>query len=252
MTVIGGLFLNTFFGMKIDGLPSLSPAIRSMLLFRSIDDAMAFSIMLGVIQILLGFIMQTVNKARQDGFQAALQPVGTLMLIVGTAIWAVGRMGESFAVGPMAIGAWIARIGDTARIGLGTGAVGVLLILLFNNPHKKFWIRPLMGLWEMYGIVSGVPGDILSYIRLFALSLAGGLLGGAINLIATMIRGDSPGIFAWFFMLLVLVGGHFINFALAALGAFVHPLRLTFVEFYKSVGFAGGGRPYAPYGGKTS
>ncbi|MDT8298682.1 MAG: hypothetical protein RQ801_10305, partial [Spirochaetaceae bacterium] len=73
-----------------------------------------------------------------------------------------------------------------------------------------------------------------------------------INLIATMIRGDSPGIFAWFFMLLVLVGGHFINFALAALGAFVHPLRLTFVEFYKSVGFAGGGRPYAPYGGKTS
>jgi V/A-type H+-transporting ATPase subunit I len=252
MTVIGGLFLNTFFGMKIDGLPNISPAIRSMLLFRDIDDAMAFSIMLGVIQILLGFIMQTVNRARQDGFQAALQPLGTLMLIVGTAIWAVGRMGESFAVGPMAIGVWIAGIGDTARIGLGTASVGIILILLFNNPHKKFWIRPLMGLWEMYGIVSGVPGDILSYIRLFALSLAGGLLGGAINLIATMIRGDNPGIFAWFFMLLVLVVGHFINFALAALGAFVHPLRLTFVEFYKSVGFAGGGRPYAPYGGKTS
>ena len=252
MTVVGGVFLNTLFGMKIDGLPNLSPAIQSMLLFRNIDDAMAFSILLGVMQILLGFIMQVVNRGRQDGFQAALQPAGTFLLIVGTAIWAVGRMGKSFAIGPMAIGAWIVGIGDTATIGLGMAAFGILLIMLFNNPHKKLWIRPLIGLWEMYGIISGIPGDILSYIRLFALSLAGGLLGGAINLIATMIRGDSPGIFAWFFMLLVLVVGHFINFALAALGAFVHPLRLTFVEFYKSVGFAGGGRPYAPYGGKTS
>ena len=126
------------------------------------------------------------------------------------------------------------------------------MILLFNNPDKKMWIRPLLGLWEMYNVVSGLLGDVLSYIRLFALSLAGGLLGGAINLIATMIRGDDPGIVSWFFMLLVLVGGHFINFALAALGAFVHPLRLTFVEFYKAVGFTGGGKAYAPFGGNKS
>ena len=252
MTVIGGLFLNTLFGMKIDALPNLPEEVASFLLFRDINDAMAFSILLGVVQILIGFIMQVVNKWRQEGFAASLQPAGTFLLIIGIVVWAVGNMGSTFAVGPIPVGAWIVMLGNTVGIGLGLAAFGVLLIMFFNNPGKKFWIRPLLGLWEMYGIASGVPGDILSYIRLFALALAGGLLGGAINLIALMIRGDNPGFFSWIFMLLVLIGGHFINFALAALGAFVHPLRLTFVEFYKAVGFRGGGIPYAPYGGKTS
>jgi V/A-type H+-transporting ATPase subunit I len=196
--------------------------------------------------------MQVVNKWRQNGFTASLQPAGTFLLIVGVAIWAVGNMGRAFSVGPIPVGTWINALGNTAGLGLGMAALGILLVLFFNNPGKKIWIRPLLGLWEMYGIASGVPGDILSYIRLFALSLAGGLLGGAINLIANMIRGENPGVFSWIFMLLVLIGGHFINFALAALGAFVHPLRLTFVEFYKSVGFTGGGKPYSPYGGKTT
>ncbi len=252
MTVVGGLFLNTLFGMKIDGLPNLPDGAASFLLFRDINDAMTFSLLLGVVQIILGFTMQVINKWRQKGFPASLQPVGTLFLIVGVAIWAVGNMGPVFAVGPIPIGTWIALIGNTAVVGMSSAGLGILLILFFNNPEKKIWIRPLLGLWEMYGIASGIPGDILSYIRLFALSLAGGLLGGAINLIAVMIRGDNPGIFSWFFMLLVLIGGHFINFALAALGAFVHPLRLTFVEFYKAVGFSGGGKAYKPYGGKIT
>ena len=252
MTVIGGLFLNTLFGMKIDGIPNLPDGIGSFLLFRDINDAMTFSLLLGVVQILIGFMMQVINKWRQNGFAASLQPIGTLLLIIGVTIWAVGNMGAAFFIGPIPVGALIVSIGNTKVIGLGLAAFGVLLILLFNNPEKKIWIRPLLGLWEMYGIASGIPGDILSYIRLFALSLAGGLLGGAINLIAVMIRGDNPGVFSWFFMLLVLIGGHFINFALAALGAFVHPLRLTFVEFYKAVGFSGGGKAYKPYGGKTS
>ena len=252
MTILGGLFLNTLFGMKIDSLPNVPDGVTSFLLFRNINDAMTFSLLLGVIQILLGFSMQVVNKWRRDGFAASLQPAGTFILIIGVAIWAVGNMGSSFSIGPIPVGAMIVSLGDTKVIGLGLAAFGVLLILLFNNPKKKIWIRPLLGIWEMYGIASGVPGDILSYIRLFALSLAGGLLGGAINLIAVMVRGDNPNILSWFFMLLVLIGGHFINFALAALGAFVHPLRLTFVEFYKSVGFIGGGKAYKPYGGKTT
>ena len=92
-----------------------------------------------------------------------------------------------------------------------------------------------------------MPGDILSYIRSFALELASGLLGGAINRIALMVVGDTPGIIAGFFMVLILIGGHAISFAMAALGAFVHPLRLTFVEFYRAVGFSGGGRQYRPF-----
>jgi len=252
MTIGGGLLLNTLFGMKINRLPQLPTWVASLLLFQNMNDVMAFSIMLGVIQILFGFVLQTVNRGRRFGILGAMQPVGTFLLIVGITIWVLGLIRPVLTIGPLPVGYWMTLLGNTQSTGLTTAAIGVLLILLFNNPAKKIWMRPLLGLWEMYGIATGVPGDILSYIRLFALSLSGGMLGGAINLIATMIRGDNPGILSWFFMLLVLILGHAINFALAALGAFVHPLRLTFVEFYKSVGFSGGGISYTPFGGKTT
>ncbi|HPO50751.1 MAG TPA: hypothetical protein PLO89_10530, partial [Spirochaetota bacterium] len=45
----------------------------------------------------------------------------------------------------------------------------------------------------------------------------------------------------------VLLIGHGLNLALAALSAFVHPLRLTLLEFYKSIGFSGGGKEYTPF-----
>jgi V/A-type H+-transporting ATPase subunit I len=48
-------------------------------------------------------------------------------------------------------------------------------------------------------------------------------------------------------MVLILAFGHSLNFFMAALGSFVHPLRLTFVEFYKNAGFTGGGKKYQPF-----
>jgi len=48
-------------------------------------------------------------------------------------------------------------------------------------------------------------------------------------------------------MVLILAFGHGLNFFMALLGSFVHPLRLTFVEFYKNAGFIGGGRGYKPF-----
>jgi V/A-type H+-transporting ATPase subunit I len=91
----------------------------------------------------------------------------------------------------------------------------------------------------------------MSYIRLFALGLAGGLLGAAFNTIAfNLITKDgqvhyaSPLIIG---TILILVVGHSINFGLSIIGAFVHPLRLTFVEFYSNLGFMGGGKPYRPF-----
>ncbi len=50
--------------------------------------------------------------------------------------------------------------------------------------------------------------------------------------------------------ILFLIFGHGLNLMISSLGAFVHPLRLTFVEFYKNAGFTGGGKEYRPFGGK--
>ena len=247
MTIIGGLLLDTVFGNDITGISAFVGNIGKLAFFYDIDSAMYLAVALGIIQVLFGFLLQASNKIRAQGFFGGLQPIGTFLLIAGVVTFAMGKLGSDFAIGPISVGTVFFVFGDPSLIGLIMAATGVALVLLFNNINKKIWIRPLLGLWEMYGIASGVPGDILSYIRLFALGLAGGLLGGAINRIALMVGGDTPGIMAGFFMVLILIGGHAINFAMAALGAFVHPLRLTFVEFYRAVGFAGGGKQYKPF-----
>jgi V/A-type H+-transporting ATPase subunit I len=51
----------------------------------------------------------------------------------------------------------------------------------------------------------------------------------------------------WLLFILFLIDGHGANILIASLGAFVPPLRLTFVEFYKNAGFTGGGRAYKPF-----
>ena len=57
-------------------------------------------------------------------------------------------------------------------------------------------------------------------------------------------------IIGWLMALLVLIFGHGINFGIAMIGSFVHPLRLTFVEYYKNSEFEGGGKPYTPFARK--
>ena len=64
--------------------------------------------------------------------------------------------------------------------------------------------------------------------------------------IALQIKASSPYLGPVFFVLFLLVG-HSLNLVISALGSFVHPMRLTFVEFYKNAGFAGGGKAYRPF-----
>ena len=249
-TIAGGVMFNNFFGVRIDQIPNLPPGLASLLLFRDMNSAMHFAIMLGVVQVLAGLLMRTANSWFAEGIGGAAGSLANFLLLLGGVIWVVNGMGADFMVGPMPVGQWVAAItGGSGLQGLFIMALAVFILLFFSNMKMSLWLRPFAGLWDLYGIVTGVPGDIISYIRIFALALAGGLLGGAINLIAVMIRGDSPGLLAWFFTILVLILGHAVNFILAALGAFVHPLRLTFVEFYKAVGFKGGGKSYRVYGG---
>jgi V/A-type H+-transporting ATPase subunit I len=100
------------------------------------------------------------------------------------------------------------------------------------------------GLWDTYNMATGILGDVLSYIRLFALGLAGGMLGAAFNDLALMVKGDS--FLTWIPFILILLFGHVLNVLMSALGSFVHPLRLTFVEYFKNAGYEGKGSKYNP------
>ena len=93
-------------------------------------------------------------------------------------------------------------------------------------------------------MATGILGDVLSYIRLFALGLAGGMLGQAFNNLADMVKGDS--VITWVPFVLILIIGHILNLLMSSLGAFVHPMRLTFVEYFKNAGYEGRGAKYNP------
>jgi V/A-type H+-transporting ATPase subunit I len=95
-------------------------------------------------------------------------------------------------------------------------------------------------------MATGILGDVLSYIRLYALGLAGGMLGQAFNILADMIVKDGFSAINWLPFLLIILFGHILNIAMSSLGAFVHPLRLTFVEYFKNAGYEGKGNEYNP------
>lgn len=269
-TVAGGLILNTFFGSNVvektaDGelvtVVGIFDSLKGLVMFNNPNDRggpMVFAILLGVIQVFVGQIINAFNRLKNLGIQGVFQPLGTVLVLFGCVmmvmIWMYKPTPDNpfsnFMVGPIPVGRAIMVVGEPFSFGGMLTGAGITLILLFNSIGSgSVFVRPAKGLWELYNVFTGLLGDILSYIRIFALGLAGGLLGAAFNGIALQMK-DLPG--GVVFMILIMVLGHTLNFLLAALGAFVHPLRLTFVEFYKAVGFTGGGKPFTPFTNKNN
>ena len=76
--------------------------------------------------------------------------------------------------------------------------------------------------------------------------MTGGVLGGVFNTLAVEMSPNFP-VAHELVMGIILLLGHGINFALCMISSFVHPMRLTFVEYFKNADFTGGGREYKPF-----
>lgn len=263
-TLVGGFILNTFFGHPIFAATGaetgyFKSGVAWALLTPVVTEAgtyfpaMPFAMYIGILQILVGTTMRMVNQYRNAGFMYMLHPFAAFLMICGVTILMAGidfvDMGKftlgSFNLGPMLVAV-------PMKLTLALIFTGLGILFLFNNPNKIIPVRLGMGLWELYQFGSGLMADGLSYLRLFALGLAGGLLGAAFNQIAFMFIITKDGTLNYanpliICTILVLIIGHTLNFILAALGSFVHPLRLTFVEFYNNVVFKGGGQAFRPF-----
>ena len=196
------------------------------------DWNMIIALICGVVHISLAQFTKACVETRNKGFMGSLGTWGwTLLIVGGVAVGAFGLLGVfDKAVTKIAI--------------ILVGVVSVLCIFLLRDLNKNPLANIGNGLWETYNTATGLLSDVLSYLRLYALGLAGGLLGGAFNDLAVMVRGD--GGFGWVWFVALLVIGHVLNIAMCALSAFVHPLRLNFLEFFKNSGYDGTGRKYTP------
>ena len=192
-----------------------------------------FALIIGGLQIIFGFFVKILNITKQRGFKYALSSLGWFIFLISVILYVGGG-----------------KLGfldmDATRIAfyIITGLAG-LLIFAFNNPDKHIFARLGGGIWDTYGVVTGLFGDVLSYIRLFALGISSAILGFVFNDISLQLL-NIPYI-GWLFFLILLLIGHSINLFLATLGGIIHPMRLTFVEFYKNAGFQGGGKKYEPF-----
>jgi V/A-type H+-transporting ATPase subunit I len=240
-----GVFLNEAGGIPVTALFGRSSVASGIILFPSMYGAMFLAISLGVIQVIFGRILRVVNQVKKRGPLGALGPAGVVLILVGVLLVALRALGPGFKVGPIPVGAIGADLARPRPVVFAVIGVGMVLLLFFDHLESKVYVRPGLGMWELYELATGTIGDVLSYLRLFALGLASGLLAQAIVRIALMVKGD-----AWWGylpMAIVLLLGTGINVAIGVLSGFVHSLRLTFVEFYKAIGFSGGGIEYKPF-----
>lgn len=229
--VVFGMLSGTFFGVSLVNIPALQ-RIHGYILNQ--DQLMMLSLALGAIQILFGMFVHVLNIARQNGFKYAVGALGWWLILV----FAIPLVAESMTALTLPV-----FVRYTCYGLVGIGACGAFF---YNNPDKPIWMNVGSGLWATYNTATGLVGDLLSYIRLFALGLTGGILGGVFNDLALQMSGSIP-VVKQLIMILILLFGHGLNIALCALGSVVHPLRLTFVEFYKNAGFVGGGRAYQAF-----
>lgn len=252
-TMFAGLLTGSFFGIALDKVEwSWLAGVKHLFLTQNNygdmldgnDPMMILALVIGLIQIFTGMGLNAAKIVKQHGLKYAWSQLG----------WLFGLLSLAATYGLPAAG--IALPSYVSYPLWGITAISAFMIFLFNNPdgYKKPVTGVLgnigAGLYATYNTASGLLGDTLSYVRLFALGLTGAILGGVFNSLAFSLTADMNPIVGWILALLILLIGHTINFGLCFISAFVHPIRLTFVEFYKNAGFEGGGKAYAPFKNK--
>ncbi|MCQ2140773.1 MAG: ATPase V [Bacteroidales bacterium] len=239
-TTVVGLLFGTFFGVDLTTVNWIPEGIRNCMLAGDVNIGganyalqMILAICVGVFHICLAMVIKAVLFTKRFGFKQNLGTWGWVLLIIGGLTLAICAMCFNL---PQTV---------TKILLIAIAVLSALGIYLFNTPGRNPLKNIGPGLWETYNMATGLLGDVLSYIRLYALGLAGGMLGNAFNILGGLVLGDHP---TWQFVpfILIMLFGHTLNMLMSCLGAFVHPLRLTFVEYFKNSGYEGKGTAYNP------
>lgn len=231
-TLIVGTLSGSFFGVNLAEVPALASVKRY---FLSSDNIMTLSILIGFVHVLYGKFVAAMKVKVQRGLKYSLAGFAWVFLILALAL-AVGL--------PMAN---IQLPQPVVYALYGVAGVGALVAFFYNSPGKNVFLNFGSGIWATYNTASGLLGDTLSYIRLYAIGLTGSLLGGVFNTMAIDMTAGLPLWVRWLPMLLILLFGHALNIGLSMISSLVHPMRLIYVEYYKNSEFEGGGTAYAPF-----
>jgi V/A-type H+-transporting ATPase subunit I len=238
--ILGGILVGSWFGDILDYLPSQLVGVREFLiqrlaLFQPTDNPLPLlilSLALGVVQVFTGIILKFIDNIRNDRlYDGLMDQISWLLFLTGIILFMTKGMMPPF----MENISWIITV------------IGALSIILTQGRTKNNILLKLgSGILALYD-VTGYFSDVLSYSRLFALSLATGIIAQMFNMLATMVNIPYIG---FLLALIVLIVGHTFNLLISGLSAFIHDARLQYVEFFTKF-YQAGGIPFRPFSIKT-
>lgn len=246
-TIVFGALLGSWFGdlwkPEYLGEGNILERLRN-LTFAGLDPlekplpALGLALLIGALNQFYGIALKVYGAARNRDWAAALFD-GMLWLIVlpGLLLTAAGATTDLPPV--------------VTKFGLLMTALGALgLVFTQGRGEEGLASKSITGIVSLYGIlgsygVTAFIGDTLSYCRLLALGVTTSVVAMSVNIMAGMLR-DVPYVGIVLFVL-VLALGHGFNFGISVLGAFIHSMRLIFVEFFGRF-YEGGARPFRPLG----
>ncbi len=250
-TIVVGALTGGFFGIQPSQVPekmSFMLDIRSaIMLFDPMEQFLVFmliSLGLGFLQVWFGYMVKMIQGIKAGRARdAVLSQMPWIVILPGFLLLGITRSPETVLLGVV----------EQSPLGEGWAGVSLAMIYagiagMFIQPGSRGILKKTGGgVYSLYGLI-GCLGDILSYVRLFALGLATVAMAIAINTMAAMAA-EIPVIgFAVAFF--IAVGGHLANVAINALSAFIHTVRLQFVEFFTKF-YGGGGRIFRPFAYET-
>ena len=219
--MIWGIIFGSAFGADLPFQP--------LSLSNDLITIMILSIIFGVIQIMVGLSLGAYSNLKKKAYvDAYTSHLGWLAIITGIILYVLGSMVLNIS--------WIATIGSSIAI---IAAVAIVVVTVLSSENK--WGGLASGLYNLYGI-SGYVADVVSYTRLMALAVSGGSIASAFN----MLVGFLPPIARFTAGIFLIVALQGLNIFLSFLGAYVHGLRLQFVEFFGKF-YDGGGHALKPF-----
>ncbi|WP_287152990.1 V-type ATP synthase subunit I [Candidatus Solincola tengchongensis] len=234
-SMVVGVFTRGWFGIEGEALPAVLKFPGTLDVLLNPIPMMLICAALGLIHISIGVAIEMYDNMRHNSVWMGFCEQGTTLLMwLGLAVMALGA------------GVKVKPVQTAGTWALAAGAAGV--VFLSNISSKSILGKFFGGLYNLYGLFGATIGDVASYLRLYALGMATVAIGSVINRMAGMIFAIP--VLGVVLMVAILAGGHIFNLLINLLGAFVHPLRLQYVEFFGKF-YEDGGEPFRPFGLRT-